>query len=115
MPQSKHSHTAFPMPDRILKIERFSLFDGLNPSDCFGGHLSYDKGSSCQPATVEFCVAPVAVRKVSGLVRFKVSTAIRRDNCCRHCCLARVAFGLPLVLCPSFSRTEVNRECSGST
>ena len=37
VPRSKHSHIAFAMPDRILKIERFSLFNGLNPSDFFGG------------------------------------------------------------------------------
>jgi hypothetical protein len=56
------------MPDRILKIERFSLFNGLNPSDFLGGGLSYDKDSSRQPATAEFCVAAVPVRKVAGLV-----------------------------------------------
>jgi len=108
MPQSKHSHTAFAMPDRILKIERFSLFDGLNPSDCFGGHLSYDKGSSCQPATAEFCVAPLQSEKFQVWLRFKVSTAIRRDNL-QALLSSQSGLWLAFSLVSSFSRTGVNR------
>lgn len=66
MPHSKHSHIAFAMPDRILGIERFSLFSGLNPSVFWAGLCLVTKIRH-QPVMADLCVPAGPVRKVAGL------------------------------------------------